>query len=336
MGTSTRSLGAALLAACVAAVTVVDAQRSTEVKIGTIAPDGSPYVNALREMGDAWTKRTGGRVIAKIYPGGDATEESMLVNMRPAFKKLQGAQLSAITLGNVDSAFNVFGLPMFFESYEEADRVLEALRPELERRLEAKGYKALNFAYVGWVHVFSKKPVATVDDLRALPLYTSTGDDRLAKWYTANGFRAVSLDPTTMVSSLQTDMIEAIPVPPLFAQLLDYYRSAPHMMDLGFAPLMGSTVMSLDTWKRIPAGDQAIVLEEARKSGARLRREIPGREREAIEAMKKKGLKVTEVDRPGWRKMAEQLGESMRKDGVVPGEIYDIARRERDAVRSRN
>jgi TRAP-type transport system periplasmic protein len=168
-----------------------------------------------------------------------------------------------------------------------------------------------------------------VDDLRKLPLYTSTGDDRLAKWYNANGFRAVPLDPTMMVTSLKTNMIQAVPAPPLFAQLLEYYRSAPHMMDLGFAPLMGSTVMSLDTWKRIPAADQAIVLEEARKSGARLRREIPGREREAIDAMKKKGLKVTEADRPGWRRMAEQLGEAMRKDGVVPGEIYDIARRER-------
>jgi TRAP-type transport system periplasmic protein len=334
MGTSTRSLAAAVLAASVAAVTVVDAQRPTEVKIGTIAPDGSAYVNALREMGDAWRKRTGGRVTTTIFPGGDATEEKMLVDMKPAFRKLQGAQLSAITLGSVDSAFNVFGLPMFLESYEEADRVLEALGPELERRLEAKGYKALNFAYVGWVHVFSKKPVATVDDLRKLPLYTSTGDDRLAKWYNANGFRAVPLDATMMVSSLKTNMIQAVPAPPLLAQLLEYYSSAPHMMDLGFAPLMGATVMSLDTWRRISAADQAVLLEEARKSGARLRRDVPRLEREAIDAMKKKGLKVIEADRPGWRQMADRLAEAMEAHDVVPKEIYDLARRERDAVRA--
>jgi TRAP-type transport system periplasmic protein len=333
MGTSTRSL-AAVLAACVAAVTVVDAQRSTEVKIGTIAPDGSAYVNALREMGDAWRKRTGGRVTARIYPASDSTEESIMVDMRPAVRKLHGAQLSAITLSNVDSAFNIFGLPLFFESYEEADRVLEALQPELERRLEAKGYKALNFAYVGWVHLFSKKPVATVDDLRKLPLYTSTGDDRFARWYNTNGFRAVPLDPTMMLTSLKTNMIAAIPVPPLFAQLLEYDRAAPHMMDLGFAPLLGATVMSLDTWKRISAADQAIVLEEARKSGARLRRDVPRLEREAIDAMKKKGLKVIAAERAGWRKMADQLGEAMQEHGVLPREIYDLARRERDALRA--
>jgi hypothetical protein len=175
-GPRTRSFAAAVLAACVAAVTVVDAQRSATVRIGTIAPDNSPYVNALREMGGAWKEPTGGRVTAMIYPGGDAAEESMLVDMRPAVRRLHGAQLSAITLGNVDSAFNVFGLP--FESHEEADRVLEALRPELQRRLEAKGYKALNFAYVGWVNAFSKKPVATVDTSghsRCTPRPATTG-----------------------------------------------------------------------------------------------------------------------------------------------------------------
>jgi TRAP-type transport system periplasmic protein len=334
MGTSTRNLAAAVLAAGVAAVTVVEAQRSTDVKIGTIAPDGSVYVNSLREMGDAWRKRTGGRVTATIYPGGDATEEGILFELRPSVRKLHGAQVSAITLSNVDSAFNIFGLPLFFESYEEADRVLEALQPELERRLEAKGYKALNFAYVGWVHLFSKKPVATVDDLRKLPLYTSTGDDRFARWYNANGFRAVPLDPTMMVTSLKTNMIQAVPAPPLFAQLLEYHRSAPHMMDLGFAPLLGATVMSLDTWKRISAADQAIVLEEARKSGARLRRDVAKLEREAIDAMKKKGLKVNAGDRPGWRRMASELARAMQAHDVVPGEIYDLARRERDALRA--
>ena len=34
-------------------------------------------------------------------------------------RTLQAAQLSAITLGSLDDAFNVFGLPMFFESYDE-------------------------------------------------------------------------------------------------------------------------------------------------------------------------------------------------------------------------
>jgi len=316
----------------VAAVAVLDA--ATPIKIATIAPDNSVYVKALREMGEAWKKRTEGRITAVVYPGGDNTEEGMLRDMRPAFRKYQAAQLSAITLGNLDDAFNVFGLPMFFDSYEEADRVLEKLRPQLEGRLERRGYKPLNWAYVGWVHVFSTRPIKTVDDLKHLKLYTSAGDDRLAKWYKANGFTAVVLEATSMLPALKTGMIEAIPSPPLIAQLLTWYRSAPYMMDLGFAPLLGSTVMSLDCWNRLTPGDQEIVLDEARKAGERLREQVPRLDREAIEAMKKSGLTVTVVDRAVWRRVAEELAEGMRKDGVVPGDVYDIAKRERDAVRA--
>lgn len=155
------------------------------------------------------------------------------------------------------------------------------------------------------------------------------------KWYSANGFRAVQLDATSMLTSLKTNMIRAVPAPPLFAQLLTWYRSAPYMMDVGFAPLMGSTVMSLDTWTTIFADDQRVVLEEAARAGQRLRTDIPRLETEAVETMKLSGLKITAVDAPEWRRLAEQFGEAMRKDGVVPADIYDMARRERDAVRAR-
>ena len=327
-----RTEAALVLAVFLGAVGVAAAQG--RIKIATIAPDNSVYVKVLHEMGTAWKKRTNGRVTYTVYPGSDNTEEGMLRDMRPNFKKLHAAQLSAITLGNVDSAFNVFGLPMFFESYAEADRVLDRLAPELEKRLEAKGYKALNFAYVGWVHVFSKKPVSTVGDLKRLPLYTSTGDDRFTKWYNANGFRAVALDATSMLTSLKTGMIEAVPSPPVFAQLLTWYKSAPYMMDIGFAPLMGSTVMAIDTWSRLSADDQRVVAEEAKKAGERLRLEIPRLEQEAVEAMKKSGLTVTKADAADWRRMSDQLGQAMRNDGMVPPDMYDLAKRERDAVRA--
>jgi TRAP-type C4-dicarboxylate transport system substrate-binding protein len=324
---------AATLAAAALVLPPLEAGNGT-LKLGTIAPDQSIYVKTLREMGDACRQRTNGRLTMVVYPGGDHTEEAMLRDMRPAFRKLHGAQLSAITLGNVDHAFNVFGLPMFFESYAEADRVLERIAPELEKRLEARQYKALNFAYVGWVHIFSREPVSRVDDLRRLPMYTSTGDDRLARWYSANGFKAVQLDPTSMLTSLKTNMIGAIPAPPLFAHLLTWYKSAPYMMDSGFAPLLGSTVISLDVWNGLPAGDQGVLLEEARRAGDRLRRDIPRLEAEAIAAMKKTSLTVTRAEIAEWRAMADRLGEAMRKEGVVPDAIYDAAKRERDAVRA--
>ena len=72
-------------------------------------------------MGEGWARRTSGRVRHCCRDG--RSEEEMVRNLRIT-RTLQGAQLSAISLGRLDDAFNVFGLPMFFESYDEVDAVL--------------------------------------------------------------------------------------------------------------------------------------------------------------------------------------------------------------------
>ncbi len=309
----------------------VDAQ--IRIKIGTIAPATSVFVKAIGEMGDACGKRTGGRVSFVVFAGNVGSEETILRDIRQS-RKLHAAQLSAISLAHLDDAFNVFGIPMFYQSYEEADAVLAALSPQLEKRLEAKGLKPLIWAYVGWIHVFSKEPVRTVADLKKLKLFTSTGDDRMLKWYRENGFTPVELDPTAMLGALSTGMVQAVPSPPLYAQLLTWYRSAPNMMDIGFAPLIGATVISLETWNRIAPEDQQILREEAQRVSDRLRRDVPRLDQEAVVEMKKSGLTVTAADPAEWRNAGETLGAAMR-DRLVPGEIYDLARRERDLVRAK-
>jgi TRAP-type C4-dicarboxylate transport system substrate-binding protein len=326
-----RSLRACLaLCAPLLAIAVLHAQAP--VKIGTIAPDGSIWTKAMREMGEAWTKRTNGRVRYNLYPGTVGTEEAILRDMRIS-RRLHAAQLSAVTLANLDDAFNVFGIPMFYESYEEVDAVLEKLSPVLDQRLQGKGLKVLNWGYVGWVHIFSKTPVTSVDDLRRLKLYTSAGDDRYPKWYRDNGFNPVPLDASQMMSALSTGMVQAVPVTPLSAQIFAWYRSAPFMMDVGFAPLIGATVMSVDAWKKIGADDQKMIIEEAEKAGRRLRTDIPRLDKEAIAEMSRSGLKVTSGSQAEWRKAVEQFSTAMRGT-IVPAPIYDAARETRDAVRA--
>ena len=39
------------------------------IKLGTLAPENSPWTNALRSMGTAWVKGTDGRVKLTVYAG---------------------------------------------------------------------------------------------------------------------------------------------------------------------------------------------------------------------------------------------------------------------------
>ena len=302
------------------------------MKLGTLAPDSSIWAATLREMGDACSRRTAGRVTVRVFAGTAGSEEQMLRSLRIT-QTLQAAQLSAITLGSMDDAFNVFGLPMFFESYEELDRVIEKLGPTLEQRLERQNLKVLNWGYAGWVHVFSRTPVRTVADLKRLKLFTSAGDGRMAGWYRDNGFNPVPVDASQMLASITTGMIEAIPATPLSALMFRWFDHAPYMLDVGIAPLVGATVMSMQAWNAMAPGDQQTVLDAAHAAGVRLRSEVPRLDEEAIARMKAGKLTVTTGNAAEWRAAADQLGSAMRTR-LVPADVYDLARRERDAVRA--
>jgi len=320
------------VAGCVAlAATAVRADLT--MKVGTIAPENSIWTRTLREMGDAWKQRTGGRVSLRLFPGTVGSEDQMLRSLRIS-RTLHAAQLSAISLGKLDDAFNVFGLPMFFESYEEVDGVMNTLGPLLHERLQKQNLKVLHWGYAGWVHVFSRTPVRTVDDLKKLRLFTSAGDDRLAGWYRDNGFNPVPGDSSQMLASLTTGMIDAIPATPLSALMFRWFDHAPSMLDVGIAPLLGATVVSLDAWNAIAPDDRRIVLEEAQKAGMRLRTEVPKLDQEAVAKMKAARLTVTPGNSADWRAAADHFGSTMRAR-LVPADVYDLARRERDAVRAR-
>ena len=39
------------------------------IRVGTLAPEGTPWHDALQEIGEAWKKASGGRITFTIYAG---------------------------------------------------------------------------------------------------------------------------------------------------------------------------------------------------------------------------------------------------------------------------
>src|SRR5688572_32601150 len=183
-----------VLSLAILALVAPGAAAQTTIRVATVAPVNSSYHKAMLDMGAEWEAKTSGRVKLTVYAGGtQGSEEATLRMMRPGVDQLQGGLLMLPGLSSIDEGFNVFGVPFFFQSDAEDQYVLEKLTPMLEKRLDAKGYKLLAWGSAGWVQLFSKKPLATLADIKAAKLYTSQGDDKMVQWYKANGFRPVAL-----------------------------------------------------------------------------------------------------------------------------------------------
>ncbi|MDX1501629.1 MAG: TRAP transporter substrate-binding protein DctP [Thermoanaerobaculia bacterium] len=304
------------------------------IKLATLVPDGSVWEKALSRMGSEWREATAGRVQLRIYPGGVAGDEGDVLR-KMKIGQLHAATLTSGGLGEIDPAFNVFTIPLFFDSYEELFHVTRELEPLLVRRLEERGYRFLNWGHAGWIHVFSTRRVVEIDDLRQLKIFVGASDDKMAQWWKENGFRAVPLSVTDILTGLQTGMIDVYPATPLAALSLQWFRQTPYMHGLGLAPLVGATVVTERAWERIDEADRRALLTSAESVEARLEKEIPGQDSQAIEEMSKRGLTVVrEYDEGAWREAAETFASTMVKLRV-PQEIYDRAVAARDAYRGR-
>lgn len=307
LGLSTLTLGSlAFTAAAQAAPTVV--------KMATLVPEGSVWDKALKEMGAQWKDASGGAVELRIYAGGVAGDEPDVVR-KMRVGQLHAAALTVTGLIAIDKSFEIFQIPFFFASWEELYYVLEKLRPELEKRLAAKGYVFLQWGHGGWVHLFSRQPVTSIADLQKQKIFTWAGNDMMVELWRRANFSPVALSATDVLTGLQTGMIDVIPTPPLAALTLQWFRTTPNMLGEGLAPLVGATVISQKTWNSLAPEVRAKLLELAQQTDARLAAEIPIQDKQAIEQMKQRGLTVTAIDagaKAAWQKTAEDMASGVR------------------------
>jgi TRAP-type transport system periplasmic protein len=328
----TAAIGAAVIAVPVAAAAPVT------IRLATQAPINSTWHKALLDMGAQWDTKTSSRVKLTVYAGGTQGDEPSTVRMmRPGVDQMQASLLMVGGLSQIDDAFNVFGMPFFFQSDEEAAYVQQKLTPMLEKRLEAKGLRLLCWGSGGWVQIFSKKPLKTLDDVKATKLFTSQGDDKMVQWYKSNGFHPVALSANDIPAQLKltTGMIDAAPTPPYPALVLQMFRDANYMLDIRVAPLVGALVMTNAAWSKIDPADQKIVMDSAKAFEQRIMADAPKQDADSVATMKTRGLTVTTLDAKGsadFRAAAEKLVPTL-KGAIVPPDAYDMAVQERDAYR---
>ena len=330
------------LALCAAAVTAAvvihgsvpltaGAAARVRIKLATVAPKDSSYHRLLLEMGDRWRKASAGDVELVIYPGGTQGSEADVVK-RMSLGGLQAGMLSVGGLTEIDPAVAALQeIPMLFQSLAEEEDVIDKLRPDLEKRLAAKGFVALFWGDSGWARFFSRKAALRPDDFKSMKIFvTASGSAKQMQIMQALGYKPVPLEVADALIQLQTGGVDAVPTLPLLALAGQYYTVTKHMLDLNWVPLVGATVVTKAAWDGIPPALQSQLLQVAADTGAKIRQASRQENDQAVATMKaRSGLEVHPVTpelEAEWRRFAESIYPRVRGT-MVPEDIFDQARR---------
>jgi TRAP-type C4-dicarboxylate transport system substrate-binding protein len=330
---------AALLVVVLALSTLATAPlaaQKVEIKLATSIPANTPFHKMLTDLGTEWQTLSKGDVTLVTYPGGVAGDESDVIR-KIRIGQLHAGAITVASLSDIDDYFSVFQIPLFFDSWDELNYVLDDVTPLLAKRLDEKGFVLLTWGHVGWVHFFTKTPVARIDDLKKLKIFTWAGNDRMVQWWKRNGFNPVALALPDALQGLRTGMVETMIAPPLAALSLQWFKEAPNMIDIGLAPLVGAVVVDKRTWAKVNEKHRAPMLAAAAKIGTELKTRIPSMDQFAITTMKNQGLKVLEIRNSPhsaeWIATATKFADEMRGD-MVPTEIFDRVLKKRNEFRA--
>ena len=319
-----------------AGVTTPTPARVITIKMGTLAPEGSPWHDVLMQMRQDCRDISDGEVDLKIYPGGVQGDEYAMIR-KMGIGRLQAVAITGAGLSRIESRINCLQIPLMFQTYDELDYVLERMGPRFETMIAERGYVVLSWGDAGWVHFFTKSPVSTLDEIRKIKLLTSAGDPKTEELYKDFGFRVVPLPYTEVLTALQTGLIDAVQGPPLYAMIQQWFGLATNMVDVKWAALVGATVVRKQTWETIPREWREKMMEAARDSGRRNREEIRKLGDDAIPEMKKRGLRVVSIDEESLAAWYAETKEAYPKlrGSYCAAEVFDEVLQLRDKYRDR-
>ena len=139
------------------------AQAVRAIKLATVVPEGSVWDRNLKQMAEEWKQATGGRVTVTVFGGGSQGDEATVLR-KMRLDALQAAAFTAVGLGSIDAAFNVFDMPFFFESYDELNYVTAKLTPVIARAPRSQRVRAAQLgSRRAGRRCSPRRPVQTVD-----------------------------------------------------------------------------------------------------------------------------------------------------------------------------
>jgi TRAP-type C4-dicarboxylate transport system substrate-binding protein len=313
-----------LLALALGVASLAQAADS-RLRIGTLAPKNSLYHQQLMELGEAWRSAQGGDAKYLVYPDGSQGGEAEMAR-RMRIGQLQGALLSVVGLREIEPSIAALqSLPLLFRSWDEVDYVRDKMRAGMEAKFLEKGFVVLAWGDAGWVRFFSKEAAVRPDDYKKMKFFTWGSETEQQEIMKRLGYTPVPLETSDILPSIQTGMINVVPSTPYFALASQVYTSAPHMLDVNWAPIVGALVVTRKAWGEMSPATQAAVRAAGEKAGQQIRLKARQEVEDAVEAMKKRGLIV---HRPNaqqmqeWNELAEKLYPRIRGT-MVPAETFD-------------
>ncbi len=291
-----------------------------EIRIATIAPDGSTWMNDLRRAAEEIAERTDQRVRVRYYPGG-VMGDSRAVLRRMRLGQLQGGAFTLGDLAQVSDVVNLYSLPFVFTDERELHGLRSEFDPLIIQGLADAGIIVPGLSLGGFAYLFSRQPFPDGTELSTAWRVWVPNDDVLSRRTLKKaGVSPVPLPLAEVYTALQTGAINTFASTPSAAIILQWHTRARHMLDLPVLMTVGTIGLDQRTMARLSRSDRDHVLSTFAATLERVEQTNREDNFNALKAIGRQGISLktpSDEQARAWQELATQT----RRELIAAGQI---------------
>ncbi|MBI3710006.1 MAG: TRAP transporter substrate-binding protein [Proteobacteria bacterium] len=298
--------------------------QGLELKFGHVGEPGSLFQLSADEFAKRANERLGGR--AKVVAFGSSQlggDKEMLQKLK--LGTIEFALPSTVMSSEAD-LFGLFEMPYLVKDRAHMARIeKEIFWPKLAPAAEAKGYRILAVWENGFRHITnSRRPIATPADLKGIKLRVPEGKWRV-KMFQAYGANPSPMKFSELFVALQTGVMDGQENP--FAQIYSakLHEVQKYLSLSGHVYTPAFVAVGARKWDSLPADLRAVLEVTAKETQAYVYATSERLDRELLDAVKKAGTLVGEVDKNAFIAASRPIYEEFGKEVPGAAELIDRA-----------
>jgi len=292
-----------------------------QLKLATLAPDGSTWMETLKDAANRVEQATDGQVRTRFYPGGVMGDAAMLLR-RMKLGQLQGGMFTVGELAGMAPETNLYSMPFVFENAAELKALRDEFDPVIIDALREAGLIVPAISNGGFAYLFSSRRIGSTDDVSsALKVWIPENDPLSRRVLERIGATAVPLSLADVYTALQTGTINTFANTLSGAIILQWHTRARYMLDLPVLITAGVLAVDRKAFERLDPAHREIWLQEF----ARVMREQEARteqeNRDARRALRDEGIEILQPaaeDVREWQRISNQVTDRMTQNGEFP------------------
>ena len=291
------------------------------LKIATVVPNGSSWMNEMKAAAKEVKQKTGGRVKIKYYPGGVmGSDKTVLRKMRSG--QLHGGAISAGALAHIYNGVQLYSLPFTFNNLAEVRHVSKTFDPIIAEGLADNGFQLLGLSEGGFAYLMSNKALTKAADIQGQKVWVPEGDLIGNEIFAVAGIKPIASPISNVYTGLQTGLLDTVTINPSGAIALQWHTKIQHLADEPLLLIMGMLVVDQKAFKKINADDQAIVKQVVAAAFKRLDTINEEGDIGARAALQKNGIQFDKPSGTEWREIAKKALINLEKVDAYPADTY--------------